>query len=257
MPYTLPRPYLSHSQVETYLGCPWKYQIMYVQKRSSPTNGAQGFGQCIHSAGEKHYRALMEKTPLPQEEILAHFLDRWPKYKNVAYNDGESWAKYCSLGAQLLSLYLVLPCVQAARPLLIEHEHVCDVGDGLLFKGVMDLVTEEGIVIDLKTSAKPWTTWKAQEATQLTAYTMLLQDLTGATVQGTRIHCLAKTGVVVDLDGGKREAWQVEQYKELLHDVANGISHGVFNKRTHGEGNNLCDPRYCHFYAECQLGRAA
>jgi len=182
-------------------------------------------------------------------DLLGFFADKWDKCRKVTFTKKDSWVDCFRMGQAFIKNYmeLVAPSIQ---PLFVEKAHTMDVGDGLLFNGIMDLVTVDHIVVDYKTSAKLWPKQRAEEETQLTAYTMLYYDLAKVWPIDTHIHCFAKdTGKITVLEGGTRQQYQVADYIAGLHSIAKDITAGIFPKNSFG--NWKCQLGVCPFYEEC------
>jgi len=182
-------------------------------------------------------------------ELLSFFADKWDKYKRVQFSKKDSWQGYFRMGNVFIKNYMenIAPSI---HPLFVEKKHTMDVGDGLLFNGIMDLVTTEHIVVDYKTSAKAWSPQKAREETQLTAYTMLYYDLAKVWPLNTGIHCFTKeTQDISILEGGIRQQYEVFDYVAGLHSVAKDITNGIFTKNSFG--NWKCSETMCSFFKGC------
>lgn len=248
--YTLPKPYLSHSQVSSYFSCPQAYYYRYIDKLPDEAPVAKlSFGTAIHKALEYAFSHRRDKGLLPPNEaVVAAFCDSWAKCKRVRFDSGESWAEYLRIGMAVLRTYMeeVAPTVV---PRFTEFEHTVELVDGLTYLGIIDLYTEDETVIDFKTAATAWTVTRAREDNQLTGYALLLLDKLGNLPRETQIHCLVKNPVGVKVvSGGMREPYHLAEYRRTLAHVAECITNGVFYKKT---SSWLCQAGRCPFYGVC------
>lgn len=73
-PYTLPKPYLSASQISTYLRCPMQYEFRYIKGITSPPAVAMMVGSAVHSGLEMYYNDRLDKNPMKYKpEQIAEF----------------------------------------------------------------------------------------------------------------------------------------------------------------------------------------
>jgi putative RecB family exonuclease len=75
----------SHSQLETYANCPFKYKLQYIDRKRTGRKSIEAFmGTRVHEALEKLYRDL-RMSRLPElQELEEYYLERW----DSSINDG-------------------------------------------------------------------------------------------------------------------------------------------------------------------------
>lgn len=75
----------SHSQLETYANCPFKYKLQYIDRMRTGRKSIEAFmGTMVHDALEKLYRDL-RMSRLPElQELEEYYLERW----DSSINDG-------------------------------------------------------------------------------------------------------------------------------------------------------------------------
>jgi len=75
----------SHSQLETYENCPYKYKLQYIERVKTRRKSIEAFmGTMVHDALEKLYRDLRMSRLPDLEELEKHYLKRWDQ----SINDG-------------------------------------------------------------------------------------------------------------------------------------------------------------------------
>ena len=68
----------SHSQLETYEKCPFKYRLQYKERVKAERRSIEGFmGSVVHATLEKLYRDLLMSRLPELEEVQADYLKRW------------------------------------------------------------------------------------------------------------------------------------------------------------------------------------
>ena len=154
-------PYLSYSQVEAWFACPRKYAYGYIEKMERWQGLALTFGTSFHAAAEAYHLdrninrnrlngiidAVWEKE---MERTVCKFWDKPVLMKNMCYRMVAAYIEWFDHP---------YPIVKA------ETEYIRSY-DGFKVKGVVDFEDSQGLLGDLKTSAKPWTQEKADESSQ-------------------------------------------------------------------------------------------
>ncbi len=70
----------SHSQLETYENCPFKYRLQYIERIRSGRKSVEAFmGNTVHAALEKLYRDVMMSRCPDIGELSDYYLDLWDK----------------------------------------------------------------------------------------------------------------------------------------------------------------------------------
>lgn len=68
----------SHSQLETYENCPYKYRLQYLERIRAGRKSIEAFmGTLVHETLEKLYRDLRMSRRPDLEELTRHYLQRW------------------------------------------------------------------------------------------------------------------------------------------------------------------------------------
>ena len=184
--------HVSYSQIFTYLACSLKYQFMYVEaRRPERTSIALPFGGALHSAIERYYRSLKDKSyvePLPVleelfEDCISLELDHAevPILFKKETPDRESTIK---MGKALLKAFYETIDLSGMEIVAVElplsARLYTDAGEPTELKliGVLDLVLRsmEGEVtaVDHKSAAKPYAQSNIDSNLQFSAYSYLL-----------------------------------------------------------------------------------
>ncbi len=153
-----PITHLSYSQISTYLTCPLRYKLHYVDLIPPAfTSAALTFGSSIHEAVAAYYQSRLEGDPIRPDQMLDVYRDTWRNAEGVKFFNGDNEESLLKKAEQLISVFheQVDPHVTV---LGVEEFFEFNIEGVPPFQGYIDLIEEspEGIitVADLKTAAK-------------------------------------------------------------------------------------------------------
>ena len=164
--------HVSPSQISTFKTCPtlWKYTAL--EGRRLPPSGAAHRGSSFHKATEAHNRLkVIDRVGLAADAIEDAFTQAWRNVpeSDVSWDDERPNAIYDG-GAKMARLYAATSALEI-QPTHVEQEVLIPaVGDGVPVLCRLDLVDEQGRVIDFKTTGKAPGSDDAHNSDQLTAY---------------------------------------------------------------------------------------
>jgi len=239
--------HISHSQLDTILGCPQKYNYQYVQgARWEHLPASLAFGRAIHAAVAHYYRHLKQfGEPLILGVLKACFhaelKEAIPKDIEVLYKDGESEGSMQEKGDGLLEVFYA-----KARPQTIEAVEMpflvdlVDPATGEILPtklaGIFDLIESDAdgtmTIADLKTSSRRYTEHQADNHLQSTLYAYALRRL-GYTTDGPNI--LIRFDVLLKTKTPDMESYYAVKAEEdeiwtlaLIRRVLRAIEAGAF-----------------------------
>lgn len=247
------RRHLSHSQITTMLKCPKQYEFKYIKKLQRPVGPALIRGSAYHSAIEANFRhKLRTGMDLDIEIVLQAYDTAWNKKLAETEIDwqGESPGEVKDVGATLLTGYLGS---YAALIVPAEIEKVFEIelpGLPYTLKGVIDLITNTGIVVDHKTAGKSWGENDAHTDLQPHAYAAAILTDPTIEVMNFEFHVAVplKSGPKVQILGTTRNRSHVEWYRQLCCDIVRLIESGIYPPNPTGW---WCGPKWCPFYDIC------
>lgn len=227
-------PYLSVTQVTTYLGCPRKYKFRYVEHREpEKRSGELAFGSAVHSAIEWWAVSRMAGKPCSLDAVLRIFRVDW--HAQIAAGDydldDKTPEEYATLGEALVRLFYErfkdeVPIESESRFEVALREP--ETGEPLPVNlvGFFDLAWD-GLLGEIKTTAKKASadTW----GLQLAAYSYAWRERTGVRPR-LRVVELIKTKTpkleIEELTLTDRdEAWFVEVAVEAYRSILAGAFH--------------------------------
>ncbi|MBI1338356.1 MAG: hypothetical protein GC164_15545 [Phycisphaera sp.] len=211
------RPYVSHSQLSTFRGCPRKFAFVYVEKAQPEFQPVSlVFGGAIHAAMEMYFRRLLEGLPTGEGDLMHAFMAAWQlqceKLPGVAvkFNKNESMSDVVELAQRMLGAFRGSAASQPHGEIVgIEEELTTTLAEDLPdVLARVDLVTRTPgslHVVDWKTSRSRWTPDKAVEnAEQLRLYARTVQRMARGLSLPVSLHFVvvtkAKSPVVQVLD---------------------------------------------------------
>ena len=162
------KPHISFSELATWLDCPFKHQLAYVQKLSVfDGNEHTFFGNHVHEGCED----FINTGVMPVEKVLTMISDTWDK--NL-YKDKDSWVMQAKEICEELPGWMNKTFIEweplAAEALLYESlDHLGHPGN--MWKGLVDATikhkTKSGKsvirILDWKTTGWGWRTAKLRE----------------------------------------------------------------------------------------------
>jgi hypothetical protein len=137
------------------------------------------------------------------------------------------------------------------QPVLVEEQIVIEVpAIRTPLLGILDVSTEDGLVLDIKTAARAKTQQDVDESMQLSMYHLAYTARTGQPPAGVGLE------VLVDTKTPKRQrlvSTRSERDLGVLAQRVNamvaGVEAGVFLPAA--PGSWACSPKFCGFWATC------
>jgi putative RecB family exonuclease len=248
---------ISVSRVNAYLGCPLKYRFQYVDKIPRPWRvAAMAFGSSVHAAVEWFHRARIEGRTPAIAEVVAIFDADWyaQNVEPLVYSERESREALAEKAHAMLSLYVESP--NGAMPVAVEQWFELDLADpetGEVFdvrlRGVIDLIEEGDVLIDLKTAGRTLEQGGLERHLQLSTYALAHLLLHGS-IPRLRLDMLMKTARPrLERLETTRSVEDLSWTAQLIREVALAI------ETEHFFPNPSWRCTECEYYAHCQEWR--
>ncbi len=188
-------------------------------------------GKSIHSTLEENYRQKIKtKQDLPIEQWTDFFSDNWEKgASETSFEKDEKPGVIKDEGVKLIKTYheLIAPKIQ---PVSVEKEFLINVY-GLKYPllGYIDLVDDDGYIIDHKVAKRSWPKNQEHKDLQLTAYSLAYKRLKGKCEKGLRYDVMVRTKEPkIQQLLTKRTNEDIKRFKKLLSYVNHSIETGIF-----------------------------
>jgi len=211
--------------------CPLQYKFRYIDGLIIPPNSEICLGKSIHRTLEENYsQKIQTRQDLPLEHITDLFSDFWDEEsKEAVFEADEKPGKVKDDGINLVRVYhrQVAPSLQ---PVYVEKEFYLPIeGSDYFLKGYIDLIEEQGVIIDHKTTKRAYPQDKAKNDLQLTAYALAYRMLFGMQESGVRFDVLVRTKTPkIQHLTSKRTNEDILRFLKILREVEKGIREGIF-----------------------------
>jgi PD-(D/E)XK nuclease superfamily len=246
--------HLSYSSISSYLMCGANWQFKYIQNIKTPTSPELVFGSAFHGTveayvGNNHQGVL---TDLWREnwakQIEGQNVDWGTDTPENFSNEGMRMLSH----PEIIKGILAIKAQKGDQGAKIEQKvelHVPGVPIPII--GYIDIITEDRIPGDLKTSGKSWSPDKALFETQPLFYLAALNQA-GIQKPGWRfkhyIFVKTKTPQFQVLEHTHNAGQLMWLFKMIKH-VWDGIEAGIFPENP---SSWKCSPNYCEYWPICR-----
>ena len=253
--------HLSYSSINLYLTCPEHWRRKYLLKQPQPSSAALVVGSAFH---ETVQRAIIANAETGGQGPRLTAI--WPEVWNAKMEtDGASvdWGadtpeQHFNDGLRLVNAAPVQGMIDAIKPLrdeqgyFIERKLSIDVpGVPIPIIGYVDIVTDDGVPGDFKTSRARWSQSDAESETQPLFYLAALHQA-GIPSPGNRFRhfVVTKTATPTATVIEHSHTWdEIVWLYELIRQVWRGIEAEVFPTNPNGW---LCSARHCGYWSQCR-----
>jgi RecB family exonuclease len=242
--------HISISEIKCFLQCPQQRYFRYVErvKKPSPVNITKGI--VYDSITRLFYQRILAGQGLPDEELIkAAILAEVNRLKDSTDWQEETPENVIEQVTAAAKLYR--EAVQEIRPKTYQDRfEVAFDNRPWTFLGFMDLVTEDGEVIDNKLLTRTPPQADVDADLQLTAYAFGYWHKYGELPKSLRLDCviLNKTPKFVRLETKRTEA-DLNRFLRQLGAWGDMITSGVVYPNPNGW---WCGPKNCAYFEECQ-----
>jgi putative RecB family exonuclease len=177
-------PHVSYTQLDTYLRCPLRYRLQYVDRLEPEfVPAALAFGSGIHGAAAFLYRGLAAGTPPSPADVAGYFESLWrleTAHRPIRYGERDTAESLRDLGVRMLAILCaevdpatdVVAVEQVFTVPLVDPETGTVLDRDLV--GSLDRLERdtEGrlVVVDLKTAARRYSDLAVEASLQLSVY---------------------------------------------------------------------------------------
>jgi len=240
---------LSPSMVIQYLSCPRKFYYNYVAQLPRTFNYYLAYGAAFHRVVEEtHFQKIETRKDLPIDLLTDMIRDEmeyadadWSlKPKDEAKDEGV-------IGVRAY-MEKVAPAIQ---PICVEHQWSMEIKNRpWIISGKTDLITEENLVAELKTSGTNVNVVKKDHRFQTGVYVAEWREESGIPDVQARIDYSKRGGTDISslpvTFGDSLHKYVVSTFDQ----VARGIQLEVWPANR--IGNYLCSRKYCPYFNACE-----
>jgi len=252
--------YVSASRLNSWMVCPQKFKLHYVDGIQTPTTPSLFLGKCCHSLLEVVYRHRQLGVTLDSADISRRLLESWAEMIDQEGMEFESVVDEQAMQKQTVDLvgaYLKAVPADEPRPLAVEAALEAPLVDpetgedlGIPLVGIVDLILDghDGpSVIDFKTSARSAEPLEITHEVQLSCYSYLFRHVEQRQEAGLEIRSLIKTKQS-KIEFHHYPARTDAHFRRLflvIREYLDALDAGRFNFRP-GFGCGMCDFRSTH-----------
>lgn len=246
MGYTLPKNYLSASQISKYLSCPQQYYRDYIldEKPEFTRTAAISVGSAVHKLVENKLSSILEGSELEESKLFATTpLDSFFADSDLEDHEPEYWHTY----SQILYKTWYKEVGMSIMPTASEFGFESLVGDVPVL-GYIDYVDNSSgrpEIVDLKVTKRAKSEADAKNSVQLAMYAITQEN------PCVRFDSLVKTKTpkigVARYTFSKSE---LGYYTDLIGEVATNISAGNFPMTAPTQW--VCSEKWCAHYTNCR-----
>jgi RecB family exonuclease len=241
----MPGEVLSPSQASTFLSCSAKWWFRYGLGLPDPAGGAAVRGKAVHSLIEYAMRAKMAGVVLEAAGISDAWEAVWDEAAEGAEFAADDDVEALKASSARLARKYLAEAAPSIEPAAVEVP-VSGTIAGIPVRGIADLVTVDGTVVDIKTAGRKPSGLAADHALQLATYTALVEGASGKARLDTLVATKEPQFVRIDHMPGEAGRRLVERVYPL---VAEGIAGGLYLPN---RSSNVCSRRYCAFADKCE-----
>ena len=198
--------YISPTRLNTWLSCPLKFRIRYLDGIKEPTSPSLFLGKRVHDALECFYRHQQDGQDIAVADVANHIVETWDdavrdEEMRFESRDDENALKQQAVG--LVQTYLDGRDSDEGFPIAVEAPLECPLIDpdtdenlGIALFGFVDLVLETPtgrVIVDFKTSARSSAPLDIAHEVQLSCYAYAFRRVFGETEHELQIRSLIKT----------------------------------------------------------------
>lgn len=223
--------HLSVTQLKMYLRCPLQYKFRYIDGLKIPPVSALTLGKSIHSALEINYsQKIKTKEDLSVNQVKDLFSDLWEAdVKETLFEEDERPGQVKDEGIGLITTYhkQVSPTIQ---PKVVEKEFELSFKNvDYTLKGKLDLVDNQDIIIDHKTTKRSMQEENINTDLQLTCYSLAYRHALGLKEKALRFDVMVRTkNPKIQQLTTQRTQEDIDRFLKILAYVSTAIQKSIF-----------------------------
>ncbi|MDR1260017.1 MAG: PD-(D/E)XK nuclease family protein [Endomicrobium sp.] len=228
---------ISYSRINTYLFCPYKYKLIYLDDFHIPVNADITFGHIIHKTLERFHKNGKQIY----DTLFECYDDAW---KNDGFKDSQQIFEYYSRGKQMLVDYYKSFTNLNAKILYVEKAFYTNIGK-YKFIGIIDRIDKcndgKYEVTDYKTHSKIWSQKKIDQDLQLSFYAYACKNVFDFNVSKMSIYFLSENRKIYT----QRSKDSITNAVNIAIEIAKNIESEKFCP-------NILKCKICDFKLKCE-----
>lgn len=249
--------HLSYSSVNKYTNCPKSWKFRYIDGVRGEPSESLVLGSIVHKVIEAYMldRSLDILTDAAEGVFPASVT---AEYENESMYHSDMVASFFKIGELQTALQGIKPKVLEDGPAVEMRVEFPAPGIPIPIIGYIDVLTEDNIIVDFKTSKRSWNQSEADNKIQASFYAASLY-LNG--MIDFNSHVNVKYVVLVKNKKPKIQVIDtVRTFQDITHvfNMVNSTWDSIKKGAFHPNPNTyLCSPKYCDAWGLCEGGRIA
>ncbi len=253
---------LSYSSVSSYLTCGRNWKFRYIDRIPIPTAARLVFGGALHDTIEAHCRLRVEGRK--SQSLAGIWETEWARRleqesDNIDWGEDTAEDLYAT-GLRVLQTPEVVETIEATSPLVSPYGHLY-VEEWVSMKvagvpvpvvGRIDIITDDGVPGDFKSTSWPWSAEQAMAQLQPLFYLASLRQQGFPHNEEMRFRHYVFTTTeepTAQVIETQRDPGELPFLFEVIQEVWEGICAGVFVPNPDAW---KCSPTYCEYWARCR-----
>lgn len=255
------REHLSYTQIKLWLKCQRQHWYRYGLGIKEPPSGAMVLGSAVHAALEHQGRHKAQTgRDVPPDELSDVFADRFHALEPDADWKGDRPADVKDRGHGALIRYReeIAPRIRPASADDVERRLSAPLLEGCAMRSIVDLITDDGLIVDYKVSGKAVNTLPGDTQLQLGLYWASLAavqpDRPPAGVQAHYLIAKKPAPAPTIFDAGQpdpREVdWWLRAFDSIRRSMIDAYDRQEFLPAS--PGSWVCSPKWCAYWERCR-----
>jgi CRISPR/Cas system-associated exonuclease Cas4 (RecB family) len=243
---------LSVSRITAYNTCSAKFAFQYIEQIKCPSRSPLLFGSSFHVSEAENYRQKIKtEQDLSVSDVCDIFSTQFEEGSHdVMWQPDEDKGEIKDSGYSLIGKYheIVTPNIQ---PAFVEQEFELKLkGADITFTGIMDLVTKDKKLRELKTKSRKPSAVEDNHKLQVTTYTagyiVTNKEKPSEIWLDYAVH--TKTPQIISYPVTVTDS-DIRYLLSLIGAVKNGIEKGI---AIPNRSSMMCSRKYCSYCYECE-----
>lgn len=244
--------HLSYSSISTYQRCPRKWKFRYLEKIPTISSAPLAFGGAFHNT--------IEDFIVEGGDLLDHWEERWmekTQEDDVQFDAEEDEALY-QQGVEMFQSPSIREGLSKIKPLWIGDTPMVEQKVSLEVEnvpvpviGYVDIITDDNLPGDFKTSSRKWGESKAQKEIQPLFYLAALDQAGIELPEWTfRHYVFTKRKYEFQNLESRFNDRQQEWLFQMIQNVWRGIENEVFFENPMSDW--ACSEKFCEYWSLCR-----
>lgn len=246
---------ISPSRIRTFMRCPMQFRYSYVEGLKIPPPSALTVGSSFHSGmGHNYKQKIQTHKDLPLDDVLDVYSTEFDERSHITrWHKNEDKGKVKDAGAGAVRVYHqeVAPVLQ---PIDVEQQFqvMMTQGGKLLpwfIEGYVDLIDENGVIAEAKTTAKTPKQPNQMDTVQTAAYAAGMSVTAPGEMTTARIDYAVKIKKPVTVTFERKvSASEIRFLFDVVTDIVRAVEADIFipNRQSF-----MCSDRSCGYWHVC------